>query len=262
MTRATDTSTLAPASLFETLVKGAAGDSPDDALSTRVRVAQDASRISFENPPGSIGRSPEGAGALEDGTPASELWRIEGLSVASGAEGLSIAWRLGRLESSPGTPYGLGKVMLDAYLDLNGVPGAGATTLLEGRKAYAQSRDAWEYALTVSGWGAFLYRSSPQGSPLLVAQLSPELDLERSEVRVRIPSKVLRGNPSLWGYIALAMAADPASAREGRPPLPVPAAPGTAVLGILAPLEQQQAFVKAAAAGRGRLAAVRAPRKQ
>ena len=138
------------------------------------------------------------------------------------------------------------------------VVGAGSTSLLEGRGVFASARDAWEYALAVTGWGAALYRFSPQGPPSFVARLPVSADLKSGELRVTVASEQLRGNPSRWGYIVAAMALDPRTA-DGNPPKPLEgASAGNSILGILAPLEQQKSLGAAAEGGRRRLAAVRA----
>jgi hypothetical protein len=139
------------------------------------------------------------------------------------------------------------------------VVGAGTTTLLDGRGAFIQARDAWEYTVTVSGWGAFLYRSNPLGTPLPKGKLGLSADAKSGEVRVTIPRAYLRGNPARWGYVVLAMAVDPQT--TGKPPAKPLYGKAGPVLGLLAPLEQQKAVLSPGAeAGRQRLAALRAQR--
>ncbi len=149
----------------------------------------------------------------------------------------------------------MGDLLLQTYIDINHVLGAGSMKLLDGG-AFIQARDAWEYAITASGWGAYLFRFNPLGEPSLVGKLGLAADPKAGEVRVSIPASFLRGKPERWGYVALAMAADPATkAQEPVKPLAAGAAP---ILGLLAPLEQQKAVLSPGPATR-RLAALRAP---
>ena len=76
------------------------------------------------------------------------------------------------------------------------------------------------------------------------------MDAARKTIRAVVPRTLLRGNPLRWGYIAAAFAAKtPARTEEG----PAGVSAG-GPLGLLAPLEQQQALATGA-----RLSAVRLP---
>jgi hypothetical protein len=161
------------------------------------------------------------------------------------------------LEPRPAAAPDLGRVIVDAYMDLNHVAGAGATTLLYDRGTFIMARDAWEFALTVSAWGAFLYKANPLGTPLQIARLGVLADPVSREVRVTIPRSLLRGNALRWGYVVTTAAADPGTA--AKPPVkPLKSGDATTVLGMLAPLEQQKALAADQPSARPRLTAVRA----
>jgi hypothetical protein len=181
--------------------------------STDLAVSQTPTSLTFENPKNS------------------EPGRLQGLAISWTDEDITFAYRL------TADTAGLAAVRLDTYIDLNGRPGAGSTSLLEGRNAYAQNRDAWEFALEVSGGGARLLRSSPAAAPSETARCVVSLNEDRSEVHVTVSRSKLPGNPLRWGYIAF------------------PLAPGgSAPLNVLGPLD----FQKAAAQGGRRLSAVSA----
>lgn len=142
--------------------------------------------------------------------------------------GLRVGWDPGAViftfesQASSASPSGSGgkeQVLRDLYIDINHRAGAGSVDLLPGRAAFLSAADAWEYALAIAGSAAVLYRYAPGQGPALVERLRAESDPEAMAVRVRVPRSRLRGNPAVWGYLALALPADPASAQKF-PPLP------------------------------------------
>ena len=225
-------------------------------VSTDVHMSRGPAWIAFANPAGSFARAPGEEAAPQEASASGEPWRLVDFRVEWGREGIAFVYRLGALDRSISSPYGLGSLLLDTYIDVNRVAGAGAVELLEGRGAFAQPRDAWEYALAVTGWGAFLYRSNPSGAPVLLAKLPVTADPKTGHIRVVVRSAQLRGTPSRWGYIVAAMALDPRTVDKSLP-RPREAAGSGVLLGVLAPLEQQKAFAQAPPERR-RLAAVRA----
>lgn len=248
-----------PDSLFTQAPASAAADERTD-----VRLSQGADWLAFDNAPGSFGRAPAGF-QLEDGGPPGSVFQVERLRVETNDAGLSLVFRMGRLDSAaaaaleprPGAAPDLGRVILDAYLDLNHVAGAGASALLFDRGTFVMARDAWEFALTVSAWGAYLYKANPLGSPQQIARLGVLADPASREVRVSIPRSLLRGNALRWGYLVTASAADAATA--AKPPVkPLKRGDATTVLGLLAPLEQQKALADDKPGSRPRLTALRA----
>ncbi|MBI5631081.1 MAG: hypothetical protein HY921_09370 [Elusimicrobia bacterium] len=205
--------------LGENLISDSQPNPEPEPTSTDVRSEQGEGWLSFENPPGSL--------------PLEESFRILGLRVDYDEAGLSFILRLAALSAAP---------RLDVYIDLNHVPGAGSSSLLEGRKAFLRSSDGWEYAMAISGSQATLYRSTPVGAAA-ARELAVETDPSSSTVKIRIPRGLLRGDPKRWGYLAVALEA------EG----------GAGVAGIVGTLEQQKAFLENLS-GDKRLAAVRLPK--
>ncbi len=208
--------------------------------STDVHFSRGDSWLAFENPPGSLGREP---------------WKIRGLRVEWSEKGVSLIYKMSKLEAAPGSPGALGDLMLDIYIDLNHTAGAGSVKLLPGRRGVMAARDAWEYAVTVSAWGAYLYRSSQAGPPVAAGKLVMSVDAQANEITVAVPSSLIKGNPARWGYAVLAMAVDPSTAATP-PPQPLTDAKGGTTLGILAPQEAQRGI--AADSSKPRLTALRA----
>lgn len=140
------------------------------------------------------------------GAPAeNDIWKFLSLRVEWSAEDVTFIYKMSRLEADESSLHGFGRLRLDTYIDLNRRAGSGSTKLLAGVKAHLISRDAWEYALTVAGSGARLYRFKAQAEPLLTAEVNPVIDLKNAEIKVKIPRQLLRGNPLRWGYFAAAM---------------------------------------------------------
>lgn len=144
--------------------------------------------------------------AASTGAPAeNDIWKLLTLRVEWSEEEVNFIYKMARLEQDDSSPHGFGRVRLDTYIDLNNRAGSGSTKLLEGVKAHLISRDAWEYALTVAGSGARLYRFQARTEPLLTAEINPIIDLKSGEIKVKIPRPLLRGNPLRWGYFAAAL---------------------------------------------------------
>src|SRR6185312_1899837 len=111
----------------------------------------------------------------------------------------------GRVE----TASGAARPTYDVYIDLNHLVGAGSIRLLDGRDAFAQAKDAWEFALTVSGGDARLLRAGAGEGPEEVSKLEVENDAAKAEIRVSVPRALLRGNPARWGYIVVSLGGEP-----------------------------------------------------
>lgn len=199
-------------------------------LPTGVRAASGTGWVSFENPLGSVARAPAGV-------PNADPWRVRSLRVEWDDDRVLFRLSVSRVDAVAPAP----RPVYDVYVDLNHVVGAGSIRLLDGRGAFAQARDAWEFALTVDGGEARFYRAGP-GDPEEVAALKAEADPAKAEIRVSVPRGRLRGNPARWGYIVLALAEDPA--RMNRfPPAVLVGPDGAQTLGLLAPLEQQKSVL-------------------
>ena len=135
-------------------------------------------------------------------------------------------------------------------MDINHVPGAGSSALLEGRGAFAANRDCWEYALSLGPSGGVLLRAIPESAPAVLAAVPVTVDAARKTIRaVGPPLLAARQSPALGLHpgrfrrqARRIHEEGPAAVRPGGP------------LGLLAPLEQQQALAAGA-----RLNAVRLP---
>jgi hypothetical protein len=181
-----------------------------------VRAAAGAAWVGFDNPVETAGRAPAGA-------PNADPWRLRGLRVEWDGERVLFRIFPGRVDAPPAAP----RPVYDVYVDLNHLVGAGSIRLLDGRGAFAQARDAWEFALSVSGNDARLFRAGAADEPDEVAKLNVESDPVKAEIRVAVPRALLRGNPARWGYILLALGGEP-----------------TRILGLLAPLEVQKTVLE------------------
>jgi hypothetical protein len=116
-------------------------------------------------------------------------------------------------------------------------------------RAFAANRDCWEYALSLGPSGGVLLRAIPESAPAVLAAVPVSVDAARRIVRAAVPRSLLRGNPLRWGYILAAFAAKSAGTREESPAAVKPGGP----LGLLAPLEQQQALTPGARLNAARL---------
>ena len=222
--------TTAPDSLYDAEISTAPAAAAD--LPTGVRAASGASWIGFDNPVGSIARAPAGA-------PNSDPWLLRGLRVEWNDERVLFRIIPARVDAAPAPP----RPVYDVYVDLNHLAGAGSIRLLDGRGAFAQARDAWEFALSVCGADARLWRAGAGDQPDEIAKVQAESDPARTEIRVSVPRDLLRGNPARWGYVLLAVAEDPA--RPGRAPAAALVGPdGAQTLGLLAPLDAQKTVLE------------------
>jgi hypothetical protein len=219
-----------------------------DEVSTDVHAERGASWLSLRNPAGSTSRGPN-----QDA--AAEPWRILDLRLDWDSAAVTFTFRMAALDVSSAAPAAsevpqgpTGRLVLDVYMDINHVAGAGSLALLEGRDAFAMNRDAWEYALSVGPSGGVLLRALPGSSPAVLSRIPVTVDPARRSLRAVVPRRLLRGNPLRWGYIVAAFSAR-SSAPEQEPPVAVVAG---GPLGRLAPVEQQRSSAR-------RLGAVRLP---
>ncbi len=179
-----------PEGLFISLVVECIDDIParSTSRSKRLRITQGPSWLSFANPM----FSPK-SGAL---------WRIDTVRVDWDETDIVFTYRMGEVEAPGETAHPQG-LLLHTYIDLNHVVGAGSTRLLAGHGIFVKARDAWEYALSVTGAEATLYRWA--GRRIETARTQPEVDPDTGEIRVRFPREKLRGNPLRWGYITTSL---------------------------------------------------------
>lgn len=153
---------------------------------------------------GSVTASPLSSGvAFEAGARASTApWLPLSLSVERQGTDLSLTVTLAGLKADTGTAVGFSGILLEVYIDVNGLAGSGATRLLGDRRARVAARDAWEFAVTVDGKGAALWRVG-QPVPSRLQDLAAEASPEKGEIHLSLPVRRLRGNPASWGFLTL-----------------------------------------------------------
>jgi len=92
---------------------------------------------------------------------------------------------------------------IEIYVDLNGQPNVGTPSFLGGSSYVTSAIDAWEYAISIVGQTATLYRTQSTGT-YGVVQMYPVVQ-EGSRYHVAIPRDMMRGSPRRWGYQVLVM---------------------------------------------------------
>ncbi|MDR2395100.1 MAG: hypothetical protein LBD57_00530 [Endomicrobium sp.] len=89
---------------------------------------------------------------------------------------------------------------VDFYIDLNNIQGAGSVSFIPGVSGFFSNNLGWEYALRVYRDRAILYKYSPNGASEVINNIDVKNNI------VCISQKYIRGNPSKWGYQAIAVA--------------------------------------------------------
>jgi hypothetical protein len=145
-------------------------------------------------------------------------WDLVSFRVEPREADVVFQWRLSALANPGQAPYGFSVELLDTYVDINHLPGAGTEQLLPGRPGLVEPQNAWEYALSVDGWGARFYQQWAGGGPRRVAVLPVKL-IPPSTLEVAVPRKYLRGEPDGWGLAVAVMgrSADSAAGSEPQP---------------------------------------------
>ena len=112
--------------------------------------------------------------------------------------------------------------LVDVYVDINRLAGAGATAVLPHRgDGYVERDAAWEYALAISPLGAALYQSIGGNASRLI-NIFP-VTRRGAGFDATIPSAVLRGAPDRW-RLSVGMGGTDVR-RPGEEPVPVPILP-------------------------------------
>jgi hypothetical protein len=144
-------------------------------------------------------------------------WDLVAFEVRAHERNVVFVFEMTALSNAWNRPAGFSGVLVDAYVDINRIPGAGSETLLPGRKGgIVEKRNGWEYALTVDGAGARLFQYSPGAAHKLLATL-PVKPAGASAFRVDVPRQHLRGDPDQWGYGVVTMGDEAAAAPAGTP---------------------------------------------
>jgi len=153
-------------------------------------------------------------------------WDLRSFRVTPSSTDVTFQWELAALANPGRAPYGFSLELIDTYIDINHLPGAGSEALLPGRPGVAEPQDAWEYALSVDGWGARLYQPAQGGGPLRMAVFPVKL-IPPGTLEVAVPRKDLRGEPLDWGFAVVVMGRSPSSSGGSEPaPMPVKEQPG------------------------------------
>lgn len=119
-------------------------------------------------------------------------------------EGSTVPWRPRLLrverfgEDVAVTVHGATGAVVALYIDLNGLAGIGSTRLMGGRREAVRARDAWEFAALVASGAGALWRVGT-GDPSRIEDLP--VAVEGDALRLTLPGKRLRGNPSGWGFL-------------------------------------------------------------
>ncbi|HAT72631.1 MAG TPA: hypothetical protein DCS63_07430 [Elusimicrobia bacterium] len=136
-----------------------------------------------------------------------KIWKLASLKVSAGPENIVFSFSPAELENPGRRQSGFSHIRLDLYIDINHRPRAGMSRPLEGRPLRMFPDNAWEYALEITPDRAVLYNVTPKG-PLPAGVFKPRA--EGGAVTVSVPRTILKGNPLLWGYAALLLAAQDA----------------------------------------------------
>jgi hypothetical protein len=147
----------------------------------------------------------------------SGAWDLRAFSVRPAEDWLVLTFDFTALPNPWGAPGGFSFPLVDVYMDINRSVGAGSQELLPGRPGQAAATDAWEYALSVDGWGARLFQYAP-GRPPRAAGTFPVARVGEAGFAVSLPRGALRGDPGSMGFAVVVMGRSPASA------VPMPAA--------------------------------------
>jgi|GEM_PF-1962159 len=148
-------------------------------------------------------------------------WDIRTFDVRPNDDEFTLAFDFSSRPNPWRAPGGGSFPLVDLYIDINHSPGAGSMDLLPGRPGQTSVADAWEYALTLDGWGAKLYQYHPGQPPSVMARFPVEPDGETG-FRVTLPRTALRGDPGSWGFAVAVMG----RTHPSGDPMPVSVNPG------------------------------------
>jgi hypothetical protein len=148
-------------------------------------------------------------------------WDILGFEVRPTDDDVTLVFDFAALSNNGRAPSGFSLPLVDVYIDINHSPGAGSQSFLPGRPGIAEAADAWEYAVSVDGWGARFY-SSVLGKGDQAAATFSVIKTSDTAFAVTIPRRYFRGDPDSWGFAVLVMGR---SSTAGIP-MPVEVNPG------------------------------------
>ncbi|MBL8022966.1 MAG: hypothetical protein JNK54_01600 [Elusimicrobia bacterium] len=152
-------------------------------------------------------------------------WDIVSFDVYPRNETVTFTFTFTALPNPSEAPAGFSLPLVDLYIDINHSVGAGSQEFLPGRPGMAEALDAWEYALSVDGWGARFFQHVSRRGAQPVAVFSAVKKTARS-FSVTVPRRYFRGEPEAWGYAVVVMGRSSTG-----DPLPVGVEPGSAQFG-------------------------------
>ncbi len=115
----------------------------------------------------------------------------------------------GQVENPWGSGNGLSPHTIDIYIDVDHRAGSGARRLLDARNAAVSADDAWDIAIWAEGWFPGVFKVGQDGRPeKMNVELKILTDPAAGLVTMRIPKSALPGDPTTFGYLALALGQD------------------------------------------------------
>ncbi len=135
-------------------------------------------------------------------------WDILSFEMIEQEKTVSFVFEFSAMANPKNAPYGFSGPLVDVYIDINHLPGAGNESLLSGRPGLVETQNAWEYALSLDGWGVGVYQYGSGASNRRLAHL-PVRKVAVSTVRVDVPKALLRGSPDRWRCAVVVMGHEP-----------------------------------------------------
>ena len=139
------------------------------------------------------------------------IWDLEAFRITWNEDAVTFSISVSSVAEMTAGLGGPESLVLDIYIDMNNRPGAGVRSLLSGRKALIEPRDAWEFALTFSGRDGKLFKAGLQGQMRAVENLRPLFHPYTRTVSVSVPfdkvsyvagnylkGKMLSGRCAMW----------------------------------------------------------------
>jgi len=111
--------------------------------------------------------------------------------------------------------------LIDVYLDVNRLAGAGSSDPLKQRGLVSIDKQAaWEYALSLSRTHAILYQSLPGHEPRRIATFPVVLNSAAKTLAVSVPADSVRGKPTEWRLSVGIGGTEPKNRNEDFVPIP------------------------------------------
>ncbi len=126
----------------------------------------------------------------------------------------------GPVDNPWGSLNGLSIQTIDIYLDVDG-PDSGTRLLRNARNAAVSTDNAWDYALTVSGWQNGLFLAEEPEAAYINVPLTIITDPGRRSILVKIPRDAIPGDPTQWAYAVAVLSQDGYGPNGIRDVLPV-----------------------------------------